>query len=215
MCLPAIALVPSGRRPPSWACSTTAWPVGDSVTECAPEGCNPSQSSVGGSIMDLNTGQTLYTHGGAYTPTQLSISDCCFMCRSTAHCNAWTYCNDPQGCGGAGTCKQFLAKSRNSGVVRGASTRPVCAQDGSWPHTLCTLKTQKETSELGLHAASITAQSSRTRPQQRVKLTLPLTKKTLSVYSERPVSQAAGTAASPSNQSKQAGSDSTMTGKPA
>lgn len=101
-------------QPEEWACSPAntkniycpKYLQGDSrctsefcpaLAGCATEDCHPFQGNV---KADTLIAMDAYAVKGEKCIRQsFSLSECCSLCKSTKKCNAWSYCNNPDGCG--------------------------------------------------------------------------------------------------------------------
>ena len=64
---------------------------------CATEDCHPFQGNI---RADKLIATDAYAVKGEKCIRQsFSLAECCSLCKSTKNCNAWSYCNEPEGCG--------------------------------------------------------------------------------------------------------------------
>lgn len=150
---------------PSWACSPAPRmlnplcpaPVnGDSRCSlmscpadagCATESCNAVQGQVAADtslVLDA-----WLQRGTACIRSTWTLSECCSLCSSTDGCNAWSYCNNPAGCGT--DCSADSHDFRFNRALSLWSVNPTdypsrrnpehkCLKDGRWPYNTCSLK---------------------------------------------------------------------------
>jgi hypothetical protein len=118
----------------------------DADAGCAREHCNAVQGQVSGTAVVMDA--WLSIRGSSCRKTQWTLSECCTLCQESPACNAWSYCNDPNGCGTGCVTSLHEYKASETPVY---SVSPVtytrrlnpdhhCTKAGAWPYQTCTLR---------------------------------------------------------------------------
>lgn len=89
----------------------------------------------------------LSIRGSSCKKTQWTLSECCALCQESPRCNAWSYCNDPNGCGTgcvAGQHEHIAAETPVYTISPMTYTRRLnpehsCTAAGAWPYGTCSL----------------------------------------------------------------------------
>lgn len=118
---------------------------------CATEECNAVQGQIAAEkTLALDA---WFQRGTACIKSTWTLSECCNLCKSTEGCNAWTYCNNADGCGADCAADTYDFKYK-----RGLGLWPLvqnvnptdypyrlnpehkCLKGGKWPYNTCSLK---------------------------------------------------------------------------
>lgn len=162
-CCPAAA-----DEAPAWACSPapkSSNPLcpgsarGDarcSRRECAPdagcarEECNAVQGNIQGTTVVLDA--WLSIRGSSCKKTQWTVSECCALCQESPSCNAWSFCNNPEGCGTGCVASLHEHKASETPMhtispvtyTRRLNPDHHCTAAGAWPYQTCSLRFVEE-----------------------------------------------------------------------
>lgn len=162
-CCPAAAY-----EAPAWACSPAPMssnPLcpgsarGDarcSRRECAPdagcarEECNAVQGNIQGTTVVLDA--WLSIRGSSCKKTQWTVSECCALCQESPSCNAWSFCNNLEGCGTGCVASLHEHKASETPMhtispvtyTRRLNPDHHCTAAGAWPYQTCSLRFVEE-----------------------------------------------------------------------
>ncbi len=103
--------LPPAPHPPHSTALLGPNPLGAAPAPAPPQptGCNQQSANIGGKVLTLDVNSMTYTRANQRAvPTPAA---CCAACEKVDGCNAWGFCSDPNGCGGQGSCKAYVAKN--------------------------------------------------------------------------------------------------------
>jgi hypothetical protein len=164
---------PEPYKPPAWACSPgsvrnplcPAPADGDErcdLVQCQPNaGCaSATCNAVQGHIIadEILAVDAWFQRTSSCMKTSWSLAECCKLCQDTLECNAWSYCNRPDGCGSS--CLPQLHNYQYTPSLNLWKLDPrdyphrlnpdhTCLLNGQWPYQTCSLK--KITRSLDVH----------------------------------------------------------------
>lgn len=112
---------------------------------CARQECNAVQGAISGTVVVQDA--WLSIRGSSCKKTQWTLSECCALCQESPRCNAWSFCNDPNGCGTgcvARVHKHVAAETPVYTISPMTYTRRLnpehsCTAAGAWPYGTCSL----------------------------------------------------------------------------
>eukprot|EP01025_Chloroclados_australasicus_P032494 TRINITY_DN3296_c0_g1_i10.p1 TRINITY_DN3296_c0_g1~~TRINITY_DN3296_c0_g1_i10.p1 ORF type:complete len:965 (-),score=63.20 TRINITY_DN3296_c0_g1_i10:565-3459(-) len=105
--------------------------------------CNKLNGSLIGEIV-MRDYNSMHFQGLGVGLRVMSQDECCEACKRTQGCSAWTFCNNPMGCGsGCGKIVQKYPRAtlEDSLPMEGFGEFSDCGQFDRFPYMMCTLKT--------------------------------------------------------------------------
>jgi hypothetical protein len=122
--------------------TTVATASGNGAQQLATPTISATNSNLKGRVLVLDVNSWEESDGAEKLPRDTTAVRCASMCKSTAGCNAWTFCYKPEGCGMENECT--LSEQGDTPADRMMCTAlgpfKKCTAKGRFPFLMCSLK---------------------------------------------------------------------------